>query len=35
MSRGMAKAGDQLNSDELHLRAFWLQWDKLMGKQRD
>src|SRR6266581_2059808 len=30
MSRGMEKTGEQLNSDELHLRAFWLQWDKLM-----
>ncbi len=30
MSRGMAKTGEQLNTDELHLRAFWLQWDKLM-----
>jgi hypothetical protein len=35
MSRGMAKPGDQLNSDELHLRAFWLQWDKLMRTERD
>lgn len=31
MSRGMAKSGEQLNTDELHLRAFWLQWDALMG----
>ncbi|HET7201281.1 MAG TPA: aromatic ring-hydroxylating dioxygenase subunit alpha, partial [Burkholderiales bacterium] len=30
MSRGMAKTGDQLNSDELHLRTFWMQWDRLM-----
>src|SRR5712691_1540996 len=30
MSRGMEKTGEQLNSDELHLRTFWLQWDKLM-----
>ena len=30
MSRGMEKPGEQLNTDELHLRAFWLQWDKLM-----
>jgi p-cumate 2,3-dioxygenase alpha subunit len=35
MSRGMAKTGEQLNSDELHLRAFWLQWDKLMRAGRD
>ena len=32
MSRGMAKEGEQLNTDELHLRAFWIQWDKLMSK---
>ena len=31
MSRGMAKGGEQLNTDELHLRAFWLQWVALMG----
>ena len=31
MSRGMAKEGEQLNTDELHLRAFWLQWAQLMG----
>jgi phenylpropionate dioxygenase-like ring-hydroxylating dioxygenase large terminal subunit len=30
ISRGMAKQGEQLNTDELHLRAFWIQWDKLM-----
>jgi p-cumate 2,3-dioxygenase alpha subunit len=30
MTRGMAKEGEQLNTDELHLRAFWIQWDKLM-----
>lgn len=30
MSRGMAKEGEQLNTDELHLRAFWIQWDRLM-----
>ena len=30
LSRGMNKPGEQLNTDELHLRAFWLQWDKLM-----
>ena len=32
MSRGMAKEGEQLNTDELHLRAFWIQWDKLMSQ---
>ena len=31
MSRGMSKEGEQLNTDELHLRAFWLQWAALMG----
>ena len=30
MTRGIAKEGEQLNTDELHLRAFWVQWDKLM-----
>jgi hypothetical protein len=32
MTRGMAKAGEQLNTDERHLRAFWIQWDKLMSQ---
>jgi phenylpropionate dioxygenase-like ring-hydroxylating dioxygenase large terminal subunit len=32
MTRGMAKEGEQLNTDELHLRAFWIQWDKLMSR---
>jgi len=31
MARGMAKDGEQLNTDELHLRAFWQQWNALMG----
>src|SRR5258706_10977108 len=31
MSRGMAKGGEQLNTDELHLRAFWLRWRELMA----
>src|SRR5256714_1925812 len=30
LSRGMAKEGEQLNTDEAHLRAFWIQWDRLM-----
>ncbi len=30
ISRGMAKQGEQLNTDESHLRAFWVQWAKLM-----
>jgi phenylpropionate dioxygenase-like ring-hydroxylating dioxygenase large terminal subunit len=30
LTRGMAKEGEQLNTDEAHLRAFWIQWDKLM-----
>ncbi|MFN2644889.1 MAG: Rieske 2Fe-2S domain-containing protein [Burkholderiales bacterium] len=31
LTRGMAKEGEQLNTDEAHLRAFWTQWAKLMG----
>jgi p-cumate 2,3-dioxygenase alpha subunit len=31
ISRGMAKEGDQLNTDERHLRAFWSEWARLMG----
>jgi p-cumate 2,3-dioxygenase subunit alpha len=31
LTRGMAKEGEQLNTDEAHLRAFWVQWAKLMG----
>jgi p-cumate 2,3-dioxygenase subunit alpha len=30
MTRGLAKAGEQLNTDELHLRAFWQRWAELM-----
>ncbi len=30
MTRGIAKSGEQLNSDELHLRAFWRRWNTLM-----
>ena len=30
ITRGIAKEGEQLNTDEAHLRAFWTQWDKLM-----
>ena len=30
MTRGMGKDGEQLNTDELHLRAFWIRWDELM-----
>ena len=30
MTRGIAKEGEQLNSDELHLRAFWRRWNELM-----
>src|SRR5919198_1090034 len=26
LTRGMAKDGEQLNTDEAHLRAFWIQW---------
>jgi p-cumate 2,3-dioxygenase alpha subunit len=31
MTRGMAKDGEQLNTDELHLRAFWIRWSELMN----
>jgi p-cumate 2,3-dioxygenase alpha subunit len=31
MSRGMSKVEEQLNTDELHLRAFWLRWHELMA----
>jgi p-cumate 2,3-dioxygenase alpha subunit len=31
MTRGMSKEGEQLNTDELHLREFWIQWDRLMS----
>lgn len=30
MSRGMTKEGEQLNTDELHLRSFWRQWNQMM-----
>ena len=30
LSRGLEKEGEQLNTDELHLRSFWIQWDQLM-----
>lgn len=30
MSRGMNKTGEQLNTDEEHLRAFWRRWNELM-----
>jgi phenylpropionate dioxygenase-like ring-hydroxylating dioxygenase large terminal subunit len=30
MSRGMGREGDQLNSDEHHLRIFWRRWNQLM-----
>ena len=30
MTRGIAKQGEQLNSDELHLRTFWRRWNALM-----
>ena len=31
LSRGLNKTGEQLNTDELHLRAFWRHWAKLMN----
>jgi p-cumate 2,3-dioxygenase alpha subunit len=34
MSRGMAKDGSQLNSDEHHLRTFWRHWNKLMTEDK-
>lgn len=30
ISRGMNKTGEQLNTDELHLRTFWRRWNALM-----
>jgi p-cumate 2,3-dioxygenase subunit alpha len=33
MSRGMGKEGEQLNSDEHHLRIFWRRWNELMGAE--
>ena len=30
ISRGMNKPGNQLNTDEEHLRAFWRRWNELM-----
>ena len=33
ITRGMAKDGEQLNTDELHLRAFWIRWDELMSRR--
>ncbi|HEX9836323.1 MAG TPA: SRPBCC family protein, partial [Alphaproteobacteria bacterium] len=30
ISRGMNKEGEQLNTDELHLRTFWRRWNALM-----
>ena len=33
MSRGMGReGGEQLNSDEFHLRLFWRKWDAMMGE---
>jgi len=31
MTRGIDKEGEQLNTDELHLREFWIHWDRRMG----
>jgi p-cumate 2,3-dioxygenase alpha subunit len=31
MTRGMEKEGEQLNTDELHLREFWIWWDRYMN----
>jgi p-cumate 2,3-dioxygenase subunit alpha len=31
VSRGMHKHGDQLNTDEAHLRAFWSKWHEMIS----
>ena len=34
LSRGMGKdEGDQLNTDEGHLRVFWRRWSELMERR--
>ena len=33
MTRGMEKEGEQLNTDELHLREFWIWWDRYMREK--
>ncbi|MDB5593920.1 MAG: hypothetical protein JWM36_881 [Hyphomicrobiales bacterium] len=33
MSRGMGREGEQLNSDEHHLRIFWRHWNEMMGAE--
>jgi p-cumate 2,3-dioxygenase alpha subunit len=33
MTRGMEKEGEQLNTDELHLREFWIHWDRHMSSR--
>lgn len=30
MSRGMNKTGEQLNTDEIHMRTFWRRWNEIM-----
>jgi p-cumate 2,3-dioxygenase alpha subunit len=35
MSRGMNKTGEQLNTDELHLRTFWRRWNAMMTAELD
>ncbi|WP_102348906.1 aromatic ring-hydroxylating oxygenase subunit alpha [Bacillus sp. Marseille-P3661] len=30
VSRGMNKEGEQLNTDEIHLRTFWRRWNEIM-----
>ena len=34
VTRGIAKEGEQLNTDEGHLRAFWEHWNKLIRTER-
>jgi p-cumate 2,3-dioxygenase subunit alpha len=33
MTRGLDKPGEQLNTDELHLREFWIWWDRYMNSR--
>jgi p-cumate 2,3-dioxygenase subunit alpha len=35
MTRGIAKTEEQLNTDELHLRTFWVKWNEFMQSERE
>src|SRR5512140_1689026 len=35
MTRGIDKQGEQLNTDELHLREFWIHWERYMTLSPD